>query len=336
MIIATVNRKRSIERSRAAARRALSAFGISFVVVGQCLAQNYPSKPIRFVLPLASGSPIDAIARLMAPTLSSRLGQSIVAENRAGGGGTIATKAVAAASSDGYTLLFTGLNLVIAPSLLKSADYDPVKDFAPAATMGTGSWTLVVTPSLRATSVKELVSYAKANPGRLNWGYGLATAPHLYGEMFLTATGIDVARVPYKSGPQSLPDILGGRIHMNFGVTANFFPLIQDGKLRALAVTSESRDRNLPEIPTMIESGLPRLTRGFWAGLLTPKATPSSIVNRLNAEINLSLETVEIKASLARLGFQPKITSPKEFAAFITEESGAWTAAAKAGGIIPE
>ena len=309
---------------------------MSFAVFGSCSAQSYPSKPMRFVLPLASGSPIDAIARLITPTLSSRLGQPVIVENRAGGGGTIATKAVANASSDGYTLLFTGINLVIAPSLLKSADYDPVKDFSPIATVGTGSWTLVVTPALPAISVKELVAYAKANPKKLNWGYGLATAPHLYGEMFLAATGIDVARVPYKSGPQSIPDILGGRVHMNFGVTANFLPLIQDGKLRPLAVTSEFRDRNIPDVPTMIESGLPRLTRGFWAGLLAPRAVSSSVINRLNAETNASLEQAEIKTNLARLGFQPKITSPNEFAAFITEESGAWSAAAKAGGIVPE
>jgi tripartite-type tricarboxylate transporter receptor subunit TctC len=150
----------------------------------------------------------------------------------------------------------------------KALDYDPIKDFAPVATVGTGSYTLVVAPSLPIRSVQELVAYTKGNPGKLNWGFGLATGPHLFGEMFLAETGISVARISYKSGPQAIPDLLGGRVHMNIGVTTNFLPLIQAGKLRAIAVSSEARDRDLPDVPTMTESGLPRLTRvsgpGCW------------------------------------------------------------------------
>jgi tripartite-type tricarboxylate transporter receptor subunit TctC len=158
----------------------------------------------------------------------------------------------------------------------------------------------------------------------------------LFGEMFLAETGINVARISYKSGPQVIPDLLGGRVHMNIGVTTNFLPLIEEGKLRAIAVSSEARDRDLPDVPTMTESGLPRLTRGFWSGLLAPAGTPVAIVNRINAEINASLATPEMKASLVKLGFEPKTGSPQDFAALLADEIVTWTAAAKAAGIVPQ
>lgn len=315
---------------------AVVAAGAVLFDPGASSAETYPNKPIKLVLPLAPGSVIDIMARLTASALSARLGQPIIVENRAGGGGTVATKAVATAAPDGYTLLFVGLNHVFAPSMSKTVGYDPIKDFAPIATVGTGSYTLVVTPSLPIRSVQELVAYAKANPGKLNWGFGSATGPHLLGEMFLAETDIDVARISYKSGPQVIPDLLSGRVHINIGVTTNFLPLIQEGKLRAIAVTSEARDRDLPDVLTMTESGLPRLTRGFWSGLLAPAGTPVAIVNRLNAEINASLATPEMKASLGKLGFEPKTGSPQDFAALLADEIVTWTAAAKAAGIVPQ
>jgi tripartite-type tricarboxylate transporter receptor subunit TctC len=315
---------------------AVVAAGAILIAAGASFAETYPNKPIKLVLPLAAGSPIDTMARLTASALSARLGQPIIVENRAGGGGTIATKAVATAAPDGYTLLFVGLNHVFAPSMSKALDYDPIKDFAPVATVGTGSYTLVVAPSLPIRSVQELVAYAKANPGKLNWGFGLAGGPHLFGEMLLAETGINVARISYKSGPQVIPDLLGGRVHTDIGVTTHFLPLIHEGKLRAIAVSSEARDRDLPDVPTMTESGLPRLTRGFWSGLLAPAGTPVAVVNRLNAEINASLATPEMKASLVQLGFEPKIGSPQDFAALLADEIVTWAAAAKAAGIVPQ
>jgi len=316
--------------------RAVMAAGATLLVTSASSAEVYPNRPIKLVLPLSPGSVIDIMARLTASALSARLGQPIIVENRPGGGGTIATRAVATAAPDGYTLLFVGLNHVFAPSMSKTVDYDPIKDFAPIATVGTGSYTLVVTPSLPIRSVQELVAYAKTNPGKLNWGFGLATGPHLLGEMFLAETDINVARISYKSGPQVIPDILSGRVHMNIGVTTNFLPLIHEKKLRAIAVTSEARDRDLPDVPTMTESSLPRLTRGFWSGLLAPAGTPVAIVNRLNAEINASLATPEMKASLVKLGFQPKIGSPQDFAALLADEIVTWTAVAKAAGIVAQ
>jgi tripartite-type tricarboxylate transporter receptor subunit TctC len=248
---------------------------------------------------------------------------------------SIGTREVLRAAPDGYTLLFVGVNHVFAPAMSKAIDYDAIKDFAPIASVATGAWILVVTPSVQARSVRELIDYAKANPGRLNWGFGQATGPHLFGEMFLAETGIDVAKISYRAGPQAIPDMMGGRIQINIGAIPALLPLIQEGKLRALAISSETRSPDLPDVPTMIESGLPRLTRGAWSGLLAPANTSSNIVNRLNSEINASLATPEFKASLTKLGFEPKVGSPQDFAIFLREEIDAWGTAVRAAGIEP-
>jgi tripartite-type tricarboxylate transporter receptor subunit TctC len=336
MMTAAAIRTRIRDRLRTGAALAIALLAMNLAVVGASSAQTYPNRTIKFVLPLAAGSPIDAMARVAAPALSARIGQSIIVENRPGGGGAIGTKSVATAAPDGYTLLFVGVNHVFAPSMSKAIDYDPVNDFTPIATVATGSWIVVVAPSVPARSLKELIDYAKANPGTLNWGFGQATGPHLFGEMFLAATGIDAARISYKAGPQALPDMLGGRVHLNIGAIPALLPLIQEGKLRALAVSSDTRSLDLPDVPTLIEAGFPQLTFGAWSGLLAPAKTPSDIVNKLNTEINATLVTPELKASLAKLGFEPKIGSPKDFAAMLAHEIGAWTAAAKAAGIVPQ
>ena len=235
----------------------------ALIVAGTAWAQTYPSKLIKFVLPLSAGSPIDVIARIVAPALSSQLKQTVIVENRPGGGTTVGTRAVATAAPDGYTLLFASATHTLGPALIKNPGYDPLKDFAPIATVGSGSWVLVVAPSVPAQSVQELIAYAKANPGKLNWGFGRNAGPHLLGELFLLATGIDVNKVPYKSGADAVPDMLGGRVQMNFGTIENLAPLVQEGKLRALVVTGETRSPNLPDVPTMIEAGFPRSDAGI-------------------------------------------------------------------------
>jgi tripartite-type tricarboxylate transporter receptor subunit TctC len=272
----------------------------------------------------------------VAPALSSRLKQTVIVENRPGGGATLGTRAVATAAADGYTLLFASATHTLGPALLKNPGYDPVKDFAPIATVGSGSWVLVVAPSVPAHSVKELIAHAKANPGKLNWGFGRNAGPHLLGELFVLATGIDVNRVPYRSGADAVPDMLGGRVQMNFGTIEGLSQLVQEGKLRALGVTGETRSASFPDVPTMKEAGFPRLTRGFWAGLLAPTGTTSDIVNRLNAEINATLATSEMKAGLMKVGVEPRGGSPQDLASLIAEEVDAWKTAAKAAGIVPE
>jgi tripartite-type tricarboxylate transporter receptor subunit TctC len=336
MTISVRNWKHIRDALSSIALLAIAAVGVNLIAISASSAQTYPNKLIKLVLPLPPGSIVDVAARLVAPALSARLGQTVIVENRPGGGGTIAAKAVATAAPDGYTLLFVGVNHVFAPSLSKTLGYDPVKGFTAIAAVATYPWVLVVPPSMPARSVKELVAYAKANPRKLNWGFGQATGPHLYGELFVAATGIDVAKIPYKSGTQAVPDMLGGRIHMNVGTVSNLLPLIQERKLRALAVSSEARSPDLPDVPTMIESGLPRLTLGSWTGLLAPAGTPADIVDRLNAEINAIMTTPEMKAAMTKLGFEPKIGSPKAFEALIANEIEAWGTAAKLAGIKPE
>src|SRR4029077_17463812 len=306
---------------------ALAALGTSLIASSTSYAQNFPSKVIKFVLPLSAGSPIDVIARIVAPALSSRLKQSVIVENRPGGGTTVGTRAVATAEPDGYTLLFASATHTLGPALIKNPGYDPVKDFAPIATIGSGSWVLVVTPPVPAQSVQELIAHAKANPGKLNWGFGRNAGPHLLGELFVLATGIDVNRVPYRSGADAVPDMLGGRVQMNFGTIENLAPLVQEGKLRALAVTGETRSYTLPDVPTLKEAGFPQLTRGFWAGLLAPAGTPIDIVTRLNTEINAALATSEMKSSLIKVGVEPRGGSPQDLAALIGDEVEAWKTA---------
>jgi tripartite-type tricarboxylate transporter receptor subunit TctC len=187
-----------------------------------------------------------------------------------------------------------------------------------------------------ATTLREFVAYAKANPGKLNFGFGLGTLPHILGETFKTVTATDIASIPYKGGAQAISDMLGDRIQMNFGTTSTLLPLIRNGKVRALAVTTSTRAKDLPEVPTMIESALPQLALIFSAGLLAPAGTPPEIIDRLNAEINAAMKTPELIASMAKLGFEPQDWSPRDYAAFLAEEMRRWPPLVKAAGVKPE
>ena len=309
-----------------------SAIAASLTVGSTAMAQNYPTQPIKVICAVSSGSPVEVTARLVINDLSNRLGKPIIVENRPGGGGTIGVGEFARATPDGHTLLCGAIGDAFASKVIGR---DPAKDFTPVATAARVDWVLVVRPGLPANSLGQLIEYAKANPGKLNWGFGQGTAPHMYGEMFKSVTGIDVVNIPYKSGTQAVPDMLGGRIDINFGTLSNLLPLIREGKVRAIAVTSEARSPDLPDVPTMAQSGFPRLTRGDWIGFWAPGGTSPEIVNRLNREINAGLATPETKAAMRKLGFEPRMGSPQEFAAFIRNEIDIWTPAAKAAGILP-
>jgi len=336
MINVMRTRRNACRLMTAALGSAAAAGVVSLIFNPAAMAQTYPARPIRVIVPLGGGSPIDIIARLTAQALALRLGQTVFVENHPGGGGAIGTREAMRAPSDGYTLLFVGLNHVFAPATAKVVDYDPVKDFAPIGTVATGSYVLVVGESVPAKSMQELVAYAKRHPGKLKWGFGLGTGPHLYGELLKAETGIDIAEISYKSGPQAVTDMLGGRIDMNVGVTGTFLPLLRDGKLRALVVTGETRNPDLPDVPTMAEAGYSRLTRGFWSGLLAPARTPAEIVNRLNREISAIARSPEMKASLRKLGFEPKTGLPQDFAALISVEIDVWQSAARLAGLAPK
>ena len=218
---------------------ALAAFAVALGTAGGAAAQTYPNKPIRMIVPSTPGSPTDVMARLVAQSVSTTIGQPVLVEPRPGGGGIIGTKAVVNAEPDGYTLLFTeGAKHLMTPALYDNVGFDPVTDVTPVATAGGGSFLLVVAPGVPATTVKELVEYARANPGRINFGFGQGTLPHMLGETLKHTARVDISSIPYKGGAQAVADMLGGHIQMNFGTTATLLALIRQGKLRPLAVTN--------------------------------------------------------------------------------------------------
>jgi tripartite-type tricarboxylate transporter receptor subunit TctC len=310
---------------------ALACAGVvSLVAYAQ--AQPYPNRPIKIIVPLTAGSPVDVVGRLIGNHLSTALRQPVVVENRPGAGATIGAKAVASAEPDGYTLLHTAANHVIAPAAFKNLTYDPFKDFAPVGATATSPYVVVVTPKLPVKTVSELIAYSKANPGTLNWGYGLGTSPHLIGELFKHLTKANIASIPYKGGANAVTDILAGQIHMNVGTTATVVPLIKAGKLRAIAVIGEERYADLPDVPTMVESGVP-LTFTFWTGMLAPAATPPDVLQKLNTTLNEVLANPELKASMAKLGLLPKPGTREQFAAFLEAERREWAQAVGLTGV---
>ena len=302
----------------------------------QAQAQTFPSKPIKMIVPYTPGSPVDVLARVVTQAASIKLNQTIILDNRPGAGTTIGTKAAAESAPDGYTILIGAASFIIAATLYPKLDYDPIKSFAPVAMLAVAPQTLVITPSLPARTVTEFVSYAKANPGKLNFGFGLGTLPQILGESFKAVTATDIASIPYKGGAQAITDMLGGHIHMNFGTQSTLLPLIQQGKVRALAVTTATRAKDLPDVPTMAESGLPQLSLTFWAGVLAPAGTPAPIVELLNGAFNAALRSPELVASLAKLGFEPQNWSAQQYGEFLVEEMKRWPPLVKASGVQPE
>ena len=288
-------------------------------------AEPFPDRPIKVILPFTAGSPNDVVARLIGTPLSSRLGQPVVLENRPGGGTTIGIKAVMSAEADGYTLLFSNspVHFIVA-HLSKTFSYDPQKDFTPIATVVSGGLMLVISPDVPAKTPKEFAAYAKANPGKVNFGYGQGTLPQLVGEMFKHATGTDIANIPYKGGAQVIPDMLGGRIQMNVGTVSTLAPLVRQGRLRALAVTSTARNPELPDVPTMAESGLPEVASVTYYGLFGPAGMPASAVSRINAAVNESLQSEEVRTAIRRIGFEPHEGSPEDFSKLLASEMKTW------------
>jgi tripartite-type tricarboxylate transporter receptor subunit TctC len=299
------------------------------------LAQSYPTKPIRIIVGFSPGGPADVMARLIAQRFPAILGQSLVIENRAGAGGSIAAKSVAESEPDGYTLLLGNTStLVISPLVYRSVGYDPAKAFAPVAQLGTTSNLLIVSPTVAAKSVAELIALAKANPGKLNYSSpGVGTPPHLIAEMFKQRAGIDIVHVPYKGGGAASQAVIAGEVQLVFENPAASLPLVQNGQVRGLAVTSEARNPQAPELPTMIESGLPDFVSVSFTGVVAPAGTPASVVARLNGAINDSLRSAEVSAAMTKLGVEQRIGSPEDFAAFLTREREKWGAVVRSAGV---
>jgi tripartite-type tricarboxylate transporter receptor subunit TctC len=320
-------------------RRALLACGIALGAacgVGlatQVCAQSYPDKPIKMIVPFPPGGPIDTMARLTAGDLGTRLGQQVIVENRPGAGSTIGFKAAAQAEPDGYALLFgSSGSLGVAPALYPSLDVDPLKYFTPVATTSLLPHVMVVGPSVPAKTVAEFVAYARANPGKLNYGAGLGTPPHLLSTLFKTQAGLDVTYVPYKGSAPSVTDLLAGQTHFTIDGMLILIPQIKQGKLRALAVGRPERWPDLPDVPTFPESGFPDLIIDAWTGVVAPKGTPAPVVAKLNGLINEGLRTQEIKTALDRFSALPKAGTPADFDAFLRDQLPKWAAMVKLAG----
>jgi tripartite-type tricarboxylate transporter receptor subunit TctC len=316
-----------------ARRTLLAALPTLLGLASPVAAQGYPNRVIRMITPFTPGSPVDVAARLLAQHLGTSLGQNVIVDNRPGAGTTTGMKAAAMAEPDGYTLLFQSSSLVVAPAMYKSLDYDPLKAFTPVANVASSHWVTVVPPSLPVRTVPEFIAYAKANPGRLNFGFGQGTAPQLVGEWLKVTNKLEIGSVPYRGGMQAVTDMLGGTIHLNIGTASTLVPLIQEGKLRAISVWGPTRFPELPDVPTMMESGFPGLSLYFWSGLWVPAGTPAAIVDKLNAATNAALRSPEMKASMDKLGIEATIGSPQDFAAFIADEAPKWARIVEASGV---
>ena len=305
---------------------------------GAAFAQAYPSKPIRLITPNAPGAATDVRARWIAERLTPVLGQTIIVDNRAGAGGTIATEAAAKISPDGYTIALVHQGtMAFAPYLYARAGYDPIADFAPVTRLTINPFLLAVNPQVPVNSVAELLRYAKGKPGQLNYGSpGSGTPPHMAGELFKSLAKIDVAHIPYKGGAAARMDLIGGRLAYTFENLALQLPQVSAGKIKAVAITSTRRLASLPDIPTVAESGLPGYEYSAWMGISAPAKTPTPVIARLNSEIVKILRTSEAREWLAAQGAEPGGDSPEAFAAFIKAELARWGPIIREAGIKPE
>jgi tripartite-type tricarboxylate transporter receptor subunit TctC len=308
---------------------------LTVLVPGVAGAQPYPSKPIRIMVGFAPGGPADVMARLIAQRLPALLAQSIVVENRPGAGGTIAAKLVAESEADGHTLLLGNTStLVISPIVYANVGYDPAAGFAPVALLGITSNVLAVHPTLPAKTVGELIALAKASPGKLNYSSpGIGTPPHLIGELFKQRAGLDIVHVPYKGGGVASQAVIAGEVEMIFENPTTSVPLVQGGRVRGLAVTSETRNPQLPELPTMTEAGLPDFVSVSFTGVVAPGGTPRAVVERLNSAINDSIASPEISSALVKLAVESRPASAADFAAFLARERDKWGAVIRSAGL---
>lgn len=317
----------------------LVGVALASVVCSPGLAQTYPSRTIKLVVPFPPGGPTDVTARLVAERLSSRLGQSVIVENRSGGaGGTVGAKSVAASDPDGYTLLLalTG-TLTITPAIYKDTGFDTLRSFAPVAMVAASAQVLTIHPSVPANSLQELVAHAKSNPGKVSYASpGFGTQPHLLGELLKWVTGTNMVHVPYKGSAPAVTDLVAGQVQAAFDSPSVLLPHVEAGKLKAIAVTGDTRVARLPQVPTVAESGVPKLQATLWSGILAPAGTPENVIAKLNEAINEDLRSADMRASLARFSADPKIVTPQQFTIFLAEEIRRWAELVSAAGIKAE
>ena len=292
---------------------------------GAARATDYPTKPVHVILGFTAGSGIDIMARTVGQHFAEATGQQFVIENRPGAGSNLATGMVAKAAPDGYTILLATVANAINATVYRNLPFDFLRDFSPVILTGSASNVLVVNPSSPARTMQELIDLAKARPGKLTFGSsGSGTLPHMAGELFRRRAGIDVIHVPYKGGPQATTDLVSGQIDYLFAITSTALPHIESGRLRVLAVTSKERTPQLPNVPTISESGLPGFEAVTWFGFVVPAGTPREIVDRLNAEIGKVLSKPEVKKQLAAQGIDVAGGTPEQLGGYMREEFAKW------------
>jgi tripartite-type tricarboxylate transporter receptor subunit TctC len=298
----------------------------------------YPVKPVRIIVPYVAGGANDVIARILADDLTRRLGQTVLVENRPGASTAIGTEFVAKAPPDGYTLLGSSLTtFALLPNIRPKLPYDALRDFEPVSLLALQPFALAVHPSLPATSVKQLITLAKANPGKLTYStQGLGTGGHLSGEFLRIMTGIDITHVPYKGGSQAVNDLVAGHVMLTFSTLSTLVPFAKAGRLRILAVTSAKRSQIAPEIPTMAESGLAGYDTGAWNALVAPRGTPRPVIDRLNAETTAALRHRELREKLTSQGYEPEGSTPQQLGEHIRREHARYGKLIKAIGFREE
>lgn len=306
---------------------------LTFTLATTAHAQNYPNKPIRLVVPFAVGGTNDIVARFIAPKLWEALGQPVVVDNRPGAGSNVGAEIVAKAVPDGYTLLIASISMAANLALYGKLNYDPGRDLTPITEIVEIPIILLVPPSLPAKSVRELIAMAKAQPGKLNYGSaGAGTVGHLGAEMFKSVSGVDITHVPYKGLAPALVDLMTGTLHLLFSDMAGPLPYVQDGKLRAMVITSAKRADALPDVPTTAEAGLPGFKASSWISMFATTGTPQPIVAKVNAETTKILHAPELRDRLTRMGFIVVGNTPTEAAAFMRAEIEKWTKVVKDSG----
>jgi len=315
-----------------------AAFCALATLPGPALAQAWPAKPIRLMVPFPPGGSTDIVARIVAQKLGERLGQSLVIENRGGGGGTIGTAVAAKSAPDGYTLTVASTSThVVAPSVYAKLDYDPVKDFAPISLMAVSPYLLVVNPSLPAKTLRELVALAKKQPGKLNYASaGIGSTTHLAMEMLKSVSGTFMLHIPYNGNGPAGTALIGGQVDVLFGSLPALLPHARSGRARALAVGTPKRSPSLPEVPTVAETGYPGFDASLWLAIMAPAGTPQPILDRLQKEIVSIVGAAETRDALDKAGAEPLTSTPAELAAMIRNGVPKYAAIVKAAGVKPE
>ena len=313
--------------------KASAAFALAMLITATASAQSYPARPLRMIVPFPAGGGSDAVGRIIGQKLTERFGQQVVVDNRAGAGGSVGTEAAVRATPDGYNMVLASTSeIAINPALYKLG-YDTLKDLAPVALVASAAMVVVVPPSAGLDSVKDLVALAKAKPGALNVASaGNGTITHLSGELFRSLAGLNWTHVPYKGAPPALTDVAGGRVQVMFSSLPAAMPLIKSGRVKAIAVSTRGRQPSLPDVPTVVESGVAAYEVVYWYGVFVPAATPIAIMTRLAGEIEQSLQQKDVILNLANQGALPGSSTQAQFAQFVQAEHARWTKLVKSSG----